>query len=50
MTSSDMARQEAEAEDRGWASAAIRSFARDWDNTKDAIYDIWREQYDVPER
>jgi len=25
------------------------SFAKDWDNEQDAVYDHWREHYDVPE-
>jgi len=46
----EQAAQDAEAEERDWASGAALSFARDWDNTEDAIYDNWREHYHVPER
>ncbi len=31
----------------GWAMLSHDSFARDWDNDKDAIYDNWRERYGV---
>jgi hypothetical protein len=34
-----------EAEDQDWALGATLSFAQDWDNTEDAIYDDWREYY-----
>ena len=46
----EQAIQEAEAQERDWASGAVLSFARDWDNTEDAIYDNWKEHYHVPER
>jgi hypothetical protein len=46
----EQATQDAEAEERDWAVGAARSFARDWDNAEDAIYDNWREHYHVPER
>jgi hypothetical protein len=36
--------------EKEWSSAAISSFAKDWDNEKDAVYDNWREHYHVPER
>jgi hypothetical protein len=42
-------REEREKE-REWSSVAISSFAKDWDNEKDALYDNWREHYHVPER
>ena len=42
--------REAEAEERDWAAGATRSFATDWENPEDAIYDNWREHYHVPER
>ena len=42
--------RDAAAEERDWAAGAVLSFARDWDNTEDAIYDNWREHYHVPER
>ena len=40
----------AEVEERDWAAGAALSFAKDWDNIEDAIYDNWREHYHVPER
>lgn len=46
----EQALREAEAEERDWSAGAVTSFARDWDNTEDAIYDNWREHYHVPER
>ena len=33
-----------------WASVPAASFAEDWDNDQDAVYDHWRERYGVPER
>jgi hypothetical protein len=42
--------RDAEAEERDWAAGAATAFARDWDNSDDAIYDNWREHYHVPER
>lgn len=45
------AAQEAEAVERAWgAAAATTSFAKDWENDEDAIYDNWREHYHVPAR
>ena len=41
------AERQAEAEDRDLAAAAATSFAKDWDNEEDAIYDNWREHYHV---
>lgn len=32
-----------------WAALAADSFARDWENERDAAYDRWREHYGVPE-
>ena len=40
---------EAEAEEEGWGEGAVKSFAKDWDNGQDAIYDNWREHYHIPE-
>lgn len=37
-----------EAEDRAWPHLAAASFAKDWDNDQDAVYDDWRERYRVP--
>jgi len=36
---------EPEADEQDWASGALLSFAQDWDNPEDAIYDNWREHY-----
>jgi hypothetical protein len=41
---------EAEVEEREWIAGAVTSFANDWENDQDAIYDHWREHYHVPER
>jgi hypothetical protein len=46
-TQSSMEEREKEKE---WSSLAISSFAKDWDNEKDALYDNWRDHYHVPER
>jgi len=35
--------------DRSWAELATDSFAKDWENEKDAEYDRWREHYAVSE-
>jgi hypothetical protein len=34
-----------EAEDQNWAFGSTLSFAADWNNPEDAIYDNWREYY-----
>ena len=39
--------KEAEAQDQAWGTAAITSFAKDWDNPSDARYDNWKELYHV---
>ena len=36
-----------EEEERGWLKLAESSFAKDWDNESDAIYDNWKELYGV---
>ena len=41
---------EAAAQERDWAAAAARSFAKDWDNDEDAISDDWREHDHVRTR
>ena len=41
--------REEEEKEKDWAKLAITSFAEDWDNKKDAIYDNWREHYHVSE-
>jgi hypothetical protein len=40
---------QAEGEEQEWAAGAVTSFAKDWDNEQDAIYDNWKERYHVPE-
>ncbi len=30
-----------------WTHLAVSSFASDWENEKDSIYDDWQEQYHV---
>ena len=40
---------EEEGEEQGWGAAASMSFAKDWDNEQDAIYDDWKERYNVSE-
>jgi excisionase family DNA binding protein len=37
------------SEDRDWPALATDSFAKDWDNDKDAEYDRWREHYGLSE-
>lgn len=36
---------EANVQEREWSAGAVTSFAKDWDNDEDAIYDNWRENY-----
>ena len=45
-----IAARDALAQEREWAAAAHTSFAKDWENAEDAIYDHWREHYHVPAR
>ena len=33
---------EEEADEQGWGEAAAMSFAKDWDNGRDAVYDNWQ--------
>ena len=40
-------RREALAQEKDWSGSAITSFAADWENNEDAIYDNWREHYHV---
>ncbi len=42
--------KEEEAKEQDWGAAALSSFAKDWENEQDAIYDNWREHYHVPAR
>jgi hypothetical protein len=44
--SKQLLKEEKEKEE-DWDKLAITSFAEDWDNEKDAIYDNWRERYHV---
>lgn len=38
-----------EGEDEAdWQSMSLASFAKDWDNPEDAVYDNWRELYGIP--
>jgi len=46
----EQAGREALAQERDWAAAAETSFAKDWDNEEDAVYDNWQEHYHVPSR
>lgn len=34
-------------EESDWHDLSLTAFAADWDNPDDAIYDNWREHYDV---
>lgn len=34
-------------EESNWQNLSLTAFAADWDNPDDAIYDNWREHYDV---
>lgn len=36
--------------DADWMNLSLASFQKDWDNPEDAIYDNWRELYDISER
>lgn len=36
-------------EGEAWARLSEASFAKDWDNEKDAVYDNWRDLYGVRE-
>ena len=40
---------EGESEEQDWGAGAVASFAKDWDNEQDAIYDNWKERYHIPE-
>lgn len=37
-------------EEASWSAMGLDAFQKDWDNPDDAIYDNWRELYDVPAR
>jgi len=34
-------------EELDWQNLSLTAFAADWDNADDAIYDNWREHYNV---
>ena len=36
------------AERQGWSFLSEAALQRVWDNEKDAVYDNWRELYEVP--
>jgi hypothetical protein len=36
------------AEGWAWTKLSEASFATDWDNEKDAVYDNWKSRYGVP--
>jgi len=38
------------AEGQGWSFLSEAALQRVWDNEQDAVYDNWREMYDVPAR
>jgi hypothetical protein len=38
----------ASAEGWVWTKLSEASFARDWDNEKDAVYDKWKNLYAAP--
>lgn len=40
--------ESAKSGDRDWLTLATDSFAKDWENEKDAEYDRWREHYAIP--
>jgi excisionase family DNA binding protein len=44
-----MASPQGFSEGPAWTRLSEDSFARDWDNEKDAVYDKWRELYGVRE-
>ena len=46
----EAAARDALAQEQDGVAVAAQSFAKDWDNEDDAIYDNWREHYHVPER
>jgi len=46
----ELAEGDDEAKEREWGHIPAASFAEDWDNDQDAVYDDWRERYGVRER
>lgn len=37
-------------EEADWTNASLASFAADWDNEDDAIYDNWEDCYGIQKR
>jgi len=37
-------------DERDWQRLSLAAFEVDWDNPDDAVYDNWRELYNVPAR
>jgi hypothetical protein len=37
-------------EETDWSMMGLEAFQKDWDNADDAVYDHWRELYDVSPR
>jgi excisionase family DNA binding protein len=42
--------QESEEDEHAWLTLADSSFAADWNNPKDAIYDNWQDLYGIHDR
>jgi hypothetical protein len=38
------------AQEHDWTVGSVASFAKDWNNNEDAVYDNWQEHYHVQER
>lgn len=45
----DSVLEEESLADQQWTALGLAAFTADWDNPDDAIYDNWREHYDIPE-
>ena len=39
--------QDTSTQDQDWQRASVASFADDWDNEQDAVYDNWQQHYHV---
>lgn len=46
----DSVLKEETRDEADWLNMSLESFQKDWDNPEDAIYDKWRELYNVPKR
>lgn len=46
----ELAESDDQASERQWCHVPAASFADDWENDQDAIYDHWRERYGVRQR